>query len=102
MSQEEIDEIATAECDCEDARRARELSNSVNAVAYSIRKNESLCREIKEAIMACLKPVALGEIQNVTMKVDDLTTVKINVKKGRLTCVRTVKEDTVIDEIGEH
>lgn len=102
LSQGEIDDIATRECDCEDARRARELSNSVLAVSESIRRNASMFREVKEAITACLEPVAEGYIQNITMRVDDLTTVKISLKKGRLTCVRTVKEDTVIDEIGEH
>lgn len=102
LNQAEIDDIATRECDCEDARRARELSNSVMAVAESIRRNAEMYTEVKDAITACLEPVAEGYIQSVSMKVDDLTTVKISLKKGRLTCVRTVKEDTVIDEIGEH
>lgn len=102
LSQNEINDIATRECDCEEAARARELSNSVRAVAYSIGKNENIYQEVKDAITGCLEPIAEGYIQSVTMKVDDLTTVKISLKKGRLTCVHTIKEDTVMDEMGEH
>lgn len=102
MSQEEVDEIASIECDCEEAMRARELSNSVRAVEESIRRNASLVKEVREGVCGLLKPVALGYIQNVTVKVDDLTTLKISIKKGRLTCVKTVKEDTIIDEMGGH
>ena len=80
----------------------RELSNSVRAVAYSIGKNENIYQEVKDAINGCLEPIAEGYIQSVTMKVDDLTTVKISLKRGRLTCVHTIKEDTVMDEMGEH
>ena len=36
LTLEELNEIASMECDCEEARRARELANSVRAVANHI------------------------------------------------------------------
>lgn len=100
LSQAALDEIASMECDCDEARRARELSNSVRAVANNINHSIELTQEVREAIIGLLKPTAELLIQSATIKVDDLTTVKVAIKNGRLSCVKTVKENTTIDEIG--
>lgn len=102
LTQEDINEIATVECDCEDARRERELMNSVRAVSQNVNHSIGLTREVREAVIGLLKPIAMGLIQSATIKVDDLTTVKVSIKNGRLSCAKTVKENTTIDEIGGH
>lgn len=102
LTQEALDEIATVECDCDEALRERELMNSVRAVSHNIDYSVGLTGEVREAIIGLLKPTAMSLIQSATIKVDDLTTVKVSIKNGRLSCVKTVKENTTIDEIGGH
>ena len=99
-SQETINEIASLECDCIDAKRARELSNSVEAVKGNIDRNMELLRPVKEALKACLEPIAAGEMVKASFRIDDLTTATVCIKQGRLTCVQTRKEDIIVDEIG--
>lgn len=102
LTQEDINEIATVECDCEEAMRERELMNSVRAVSQNVNQSVKLAREVREAVIGLLKPIAMGLIQNANIKIDDMTTVKVSIKNGRLTCVKTVKENTTVDEIGGH
>lgn len=102
MTQADLDKVATVECDCEDAMRERELMNSVRAVSSNVNHSVGLPREVREAVIGLLKPIAMSLIQSATVKVDDMTTVKVSIKNGRLSCVKTVKENSTIDEIGEH
>lgn len=101
MTQDEVNEEATRECDCDEARIARELSNTVAAVKRNIEENMDLRPDLKEAVKAMLEPVAAGQAKNCTIKVDDNTVIKINVSKGRLNCVRTVKENMIVNEMGQ-
>lgn len=100
-TQEEVNEIATRECDCEEARIARELSNTVAAVKRNIEENMDLRPDLETAVKAMLEPVAAGQAKNCTIKVDDNTVIKIYVNKGRLNCVRTIKENMTINEMGQ-
>lgn len=99
--QKELDEIATNECTCDEAQIAREVRNSVEAVKRNVHKKMSMPEELQNAVEGMLYPVATGQAIACTIKVDDDTTIKIRVTKGRLICTRTVKEDTTVNEIGE-
>ncbi len=102
MDAEQINILATDECDCEEAKRARELRNSIRAVGVSIEENLGVPRVLREAIKGLLEPVAAGIAENATIKVNSQTTIKIMIKEGRLQCVKTVKDSLTVDEIGGH
>ena len=52
----------------------------------------------RDALIACLKPVAYGQLDKVSVKVDDATTIKIYRSTKGLNLKRTVKEDDIMDE----
>lgn len=100
LDQGALDRIATDECDCDEAMMARELRNSVAVVEQAVDEKLQAREDIKRGIKALLKPVAAGEIDRVTIKVDKKTTITITLKNLVLTCVKTVKDDFTIDERG--
>lgn len=102
-TQGQIDRQATWDCDCDEAREIRERRNSIDVVKNYI--DESMGEmhpDIRNGIKSLLDPVAAGRIKKVSLRIDDITTVVISVKRNRLTCVRTIKDDLTIDEMGGH
>ena len=55
-------------------------------------------KDARSALISCLKPVAYGKLDKVSVKVDDATTIKIYRSTKGLNLKRTVKEDDIMDE----
>lgn len=97
--QYELDEIATQACDCKDGKDARELETSVRVLTNKIGERYKYMPDAaRDALIACLKPVAYGQLDKVSVKVDDATTIKIYRSTKGLNLKRTVKEDDIMDE----
>lgn len=98
-TQEELDEIASQACDCRDGKDARELETSVRVLTNKIGERYKYMPDAaRDALIACLKPVAYGQLDKVSVKVDDATTIKIYRSTKGLNLKRTVKEDDIMDE----
>lgn len=98
-TQEELDEIASTTCDCKDGKDARELETSVRVLTEKIGERYKYMPDAaRDALIACLKPVAYGQLDKVSVKVDDATTIKIYRSTKGLNLKRTVKEDDIMDE----
>ena len=98
-TQEELDEIASHACNCKDGKDARELETSVRVLTQKINDRYSgMPEDARRALISCLKPVAYGKLDKVSVKVDDATTIKIYRSTKGLNLKRTVKEDDIMDE----
>ena len=98
-TQEELDEIASQTCDCKDGKDARDVETSVRVLTSKIRERyKYMPEDARDALIACLKPVAYGKLDKVSVKVDDATTIKIYRSTKGLNLKRTVKEDDIMDE----
>ena len=98
-TQEELDEIASTTCDCKDGKDARELETSVRVLTHKINaRYRGMPKDARSALISCLKPVAYGKLDKVSVKVDDATTIKIYRSTKGLNLKRTVKEDDIMDE----
>ena len=95
----ERDRIATSECMCEDAKEAFKVETSVKVLTDKINERyEGMPDEARKALVACLKPVAYGMLNKVTIKVDESATIKIYRSAKKLNIKRTTKEDDIMDE----
>lgn len=98
-TEEEKNKIASSECSCKDSKDAREVDTSVRVLTDKINERyETMKDSARLALIACLKPVAYGMLDKVTVKVDDATTIKIYRSAKGLNLKRTVKEDDIMDE----
>lgn len=98
-SEKERNEIASAECSCDDGKDARGIEVSVRVLTDKINERYGgLPDKARLALVACLKPVAYGMLDRVTAKVDDSTTIKIYRSAKGLNLKRTIKEDDIMDE----
>lgn len=98
-TEEEKNKIASSECSCKDSKDAREVDTSVRVLTDKINERyETMKDSARLALIACLKPVAYGMLDKVTVKVDDATTIKIYRSSKGLNLKRTVKEDDIMDE----
>lgn len=98
-TEKEKDKIASAECSCKDSKDAREVETSVRVLTDKINERYSTMTEsARHALISCLKPVAYGMLDKVTVKVDDSTTIKVYRSSKGLNLKRTTKEDDIMDE----
>lgn len=98
-TEEEKNKIASSECSCKDSKDAQEVDTSVRVLTDKINERyETMTDSARLALIACLKPVAYGMLDKVTVKVDDATTIKIYRSSKGLNLKRTVKEDDIMDE----
>lgn len=98
-TQKERDKIASAECSCQESKDAREVETSVRVLTDKINERYKLMPEdARRALISCLKPVAYGKLDKITVKVDDAVTIKIYRSSKGLNLKRTVKEDDIMDE----
>jgi len=98
-TEEEKNKIASSECSCKDSKDAQEVDTSVRVLTDKINERyETMKDSARLALIACLKPVAYGMLDKVTVKVDDATTIKIYRSSKGLNLKRTVKEDDIMDE----
>lgn len=98
-SESERDRIATSECMCEDAKEAFKVETSVKVLTDKINERyEGMPDEARKALVACLKPVAYGMLDKITVKVDEAVTIKIYWSTKGLNLKRTTKEDDIMDE----
>lgn len=98
-TEEERDRIASLECECKDAKDAQEVETAVRVLADKINERyKAMNEQARLALIKCLKPVAYGMLDKVTIKVDDATTIKIYRSSKGLNLKRTVKEDDIMDE----
>lgn len=98
-SESERDDIATAECTCEEAKEAFKLETSVRVLTDKINERYAgMPVDAREALISCLKPVAYGMLDKVTVKVNESATIKIYRSSKGLNIKRTTKEDDIMDE----
>lgn len=98
-TEEEKNKIASSECSCKDSKDAQEVDTSVRVLTDKINERyKTMTDSARLALIACLKPVAYGMLDKVTVKVDDATTIKIYRSSKGLNLKRTVKEDDIMDE----
>lgn len=98
-TQKELDKIASAECSCQDGKDARDIEVSVRVLTEKINDRYiGLPEDARKALISCLKPVAYGKLEKITVKVDDATTIKIYRSSKGLNLKRTIKEDDIMDE----
>ena len=58
----------------------------------------SMPEDARRALISCLKPVAYGKLDKITVMVDDAVTIKIYRSSKGLNLKRTTKEDDIMDE----
>lgn len=98
-TQEELDEIASQTCDCQDGKDARDIETSVRVLTDKINdRYNGMPEDARRALISCLKPVAYGKLDKITVKVDEAVTIKIYRSTKGLNLKRTVKEDDIMDE----
>lgn len=98
-TEEEKDEIASVECSCQGSRDAREIETSVRVMTQKINDRYSgMPEDARRALISCLKPVAYGKLDKITVKVDEAVTIKIYRSTKGLNLKRTTKEDDIMDE----
>ena len=98
-TEKEKDEIASAECSCKDSKDARDVETAVRVLTDKINERYKLMTDdARMALVACLKPVAYGKLDKVTVKVDESVTIKIYRSAKGLNLKRTTKEDDIMDE----
>ena len=98
-TEEEKDSIASAECSCQDSKDARDVETAVRVLTDKINERYKLMPDdARMALVACLKPVAYGKLDKVTVKVDESVTIKIYRSAKGLNLKRTTKEDDIMDE----
>ena len=98
-TEEEKNEIASVGCSCLDGKDAREIETSVRVLTQKINDRYSgMPEDARRALISCLKPVAYGKLDKITVKVDEAVTIKIYRSTKGLNLKRTVKEDDIMDE----
>ena len=101
-TEDERNEIASQTCNCKDGKDAREVETSVRVLTNKINERyKYMPEDARDALIACLKPVAYGKLDKVNVKVDEATTIKIYRSTKGLNLKRTVKEDDIMDEWSE-
>lgn len=98
-TEEEKDEIASADCSCRDGKDARDIETSVRVLTNKINERyDGMPEDARRALISCLKPVAYGKLDKITVKVDEAVTIKIYRSTKGLNLKRTTKEDDIMDE----
>ena len=98
-TEEEKDEIASVDCDCQDGKDARDIETSVRVLTNKINdRYNGMPEDARRALISCLKPVAYGKLDKITVKVDEAVTIKIYRSTKGLNLKRTTKEDDIMDE----
>ena len=98
-TEEEKDEIASADCSYQDGKDARDIETSVRVLTNKINdRYNGMPEDARRALISCLKPVAYGKLDKITVKVDEAVTIKIYRSTKGLNLKRTVKEDDIMDE----
>ena len=98
-TEEEKNKIASAECSCKDGKDARDVETAVRVITDKITERyNSMPEDARRALISCLKPVAYGKLDKITVKVDDAVTIKIYRSSKGLNLKRTTKEDDIMDE----
>ena len=98
-TEEEKDEIASVDCDCQDGKDARDIETSVRVLTNKINERyDGMPEDARRALISCLKPVAYGKLDKITVKVDEAVTIKIYRSTKGLNLKRTTKEDDIMDE----
>ena len=98
-TEEEKNEIASTECSCKDGKDARDVETAVRVITDKINERyNSMPEDARRALISCLKPVAYGKLDKITVKVDDAVTIKIYRSSKGLNLKRTTKEDDIMDE----
>lgn len=98
-SEKEKDEIASAECNCIEGKDAREIETAVKVLTAKINdRYGSMPEGARRALISCLKPVAYGELDRVSVKVNTTVSIKIFKATNGLQLKRTTTEDDIMDE----
>ena len=98
-TEEEKDEIASVDCDCQDGKDARDIETSVRILTNKINERyDGMPEDARRALISCLKPVAYGKLDKITVKVDEAVTIKIYRSTKGLNLKRTTKGDDIMDE----
>ncbi len=97
---EDPDKVATRECECSEARRERELQNTIHAVKKGMDKRlKNISDDLRESIKSWVEPVARYELDSIAVKLDASTIIKIVNKKDKPTCIVSKHDILEIDEM---
>ena len=105
-TEEEKDEIASADCSCQDGiSNTFSITISLNPFVLDFvltnkinERYDGMPEDARRALISCLKPVAYGKLDKITVKVDEAVTIKIYRSTKGLNLKRTTKEDDIMDE----
>lgn len=91
-TQENLDRLATEQCDCEKAEKAREKRQAVEKSKTTLEKMLSKWPEAAEEAKTLVNLVSKGTLEMVTLKVTARTTVKISEnREGNIVVNKIVK-----------
>lgn len=97
---EDPNTVATRECECSEARKERELQNTIHAVKKGMDKRlKNISDNLRESIKSWVEPVARYELDSVAVKLDASTIIKIVNKKDKPTCIVSKHDILEIDEM---
>lgn len=97
-TEKEKNDIATLECDCEQAQRAAKAQTSVRMIREKIKdRYQDLPEKLQKALLNAVEPVAEGYAEVITIRQSDSVTFKIHMKKGSVNLKRVVKNEETID-----
>lgn len=94
-TQENLDRLATEQCDCEKAEKAREKRQAAEKSKTTLKKMLSRWPEAAEEAEVLVNLISSGALEAVTLKVPMSTTVKVSVNgKGNIVVnkITTVQE----------
>ena len=98
-TEEEKNKIASTECSCKDGKDAMDIETSVRVLTNKINdRYNGMPEDARRALISCLKPVAYGKLDKITVKVDEAVTIKIYRSTKGLNLKRTTKEDDIMGE----
>lgn len=98
-TEEERNAIASNECTCKDAKDAHDIEVSVSVLKDKINERyKGMPEAARHALISCLKPVAYGMLETVTVKVNSSVSIKVFRSTKGLNLKRTVKQDDIMDE----
>lgn len=98
-TEEERDAIASRECGCKDAQEASDADTAIRVMTDNIKSRYADMKEsVQKLLISSLHPIAYGYIDKVSVRINDMVSIKVFRSKDGLNCTRTVKEDDNINE----
>lgn len=98
-TEEERDAIASRECVCKGAQQESDADTAIRVMTDNIKSRYADMKEsVQKLLISSLHPIAYGYIDKVSVRINDMVSIKVFQSKDGLNCTRTVKEDDNINE----